>query len=224
MNSPVHPCHRGKSHKQPGWTTRPAWDSIEFSWLSYSDETHINDRGHILEKCLLPIHPGPTPTSHRFVNKRVFAFFPIAATKLRSLPPVQAKDLGQNVLKTAHPISLAMPPGLVTRTNSRTFHDPPTIQRFATELQHAQDGRNLSERRVPPIQTQPPALCATETEGATCILTPAQSVLSYETSPPTERLGLYDLPACSGATWFPGWKQAVEFCRRNPATRAPQDT
>ena len=155
-------------------------------------------------KAFFQITLGPPQHRTTLLTILYLPFFPTAASKFRSLPPVQAKNLGQTVLKTANPISPAMPPGLVTRTNSRTIHDLPPFQRFATELQHAQDGRSLSEPRVPPIHTQPPRLCATETEGSTCILTPAQSVLSYGTSPPTEHLGLYVLPACSEATWLPG--------------------
>ena len=94
---PVLPCHRGKSHKQSGLNNKASMDSNEFSWFSYSDETHIHDRGQILKKGLLPNYLGPTPTSYSFVDKIVFAFFPTAATKFRSLPPVQAKNLGPNV-------------------------------------------------------------------------------------------------------------------------------
>ena len=198
-------------------------ETNEFKWFSFSDENHLHDRAQILKEGLLPRHPWSTPTSC-FVDKFVFAFFPTAATKIRNLPPVHAKDLGQSVFETANPVSPTMPPCLVTRANSGTFHDLPPSLRFATRLPHVRGGSYLSEPHDPPIHTQPPTLCATRTEGSICILTPAQSVLSYETNPPTERHGIFALPACSGATWFPGLRRAAEFCRRNPATRTPQNT
>ena len=93
-------------------------ETNEFKWFSFSDDTHIHDRAQILKKGLLPRHPGSSPTSYTFVDKFVFAFFPTAASKIRNLPPIHAKNLRQTVLKTANPLSPAMPPCLVTRANS----------------------------------------------------------------------------------------------------------
>ena len=213
MNAPVHPCHRGKSHKQSGWTTRPAWDSIEFSWLSCSDETHIHDRGQILKKGLLPNHLGPTPTSHSFVDKIVCASLPIAATKLRSLPPVQTKDLGQTCSKLRTQFLLRC---------LQVWSREPTPVLFMIS-HHSAFRHRLAA--CPGWEESFRATCPARPYTAVSALCHRDGRFNlHRNTCATERLGLYDFPAYSGATWFPGRKQAVEFCRRNPATHAPQDT
>ena len=100
MNAHVHSCHRGKSHPNNQAEQQGQHEILSNSVGTQSDETRINDRGQTTKEVLLPNHTGPTKASHSFADEIVYPFFPIAATKLRSLPPIRAKDLGQNVIKT----------------------------------------------------------------------------------------------------------------------------
>ena len=96
MNLSTRATVENHTNNQAGQQGQHGFKRIQLVLIS--DETHIHDRGKILKKGLLPNHPGSTPTSYSFVDKIVFAFFPTAATMIRSLPPVQAKNLAETRL------------------------------------------------------------------------------------------------------------------------------
>ena len=107
------------SSNQPGHNVEPTITEA----ISTSDDTHIHDQGQIVKKGLSPKWLGSSPTPYSIMDKLTLAFFPTAATKIRSLPPVHTKDLGQTMFKTADPVFPAMSP--TVRTSSGTFHDFP---------------------------------------------------------------------------------------------------
>ena len=96
----------------------------------------------------------------------------------------------------------AMPPGLVTGTSPGAFHDFPPFHITPQNCSMSRMEGVFPEPRVQPNHTQLPTLCATRTEDLVCILTHAQSVSLCETSPPTERPGIFRPPSMQRSHLF----------------------
>ena len=82
-------------------------------------------KARLSRKAFLQSALGPPQQPYSIMDKLTLAYFPTAATKIRSLPPVHTEDLGQTMLKTANPVCPAMPPTVITRTSPGTFHNFP---------------------------------------------------------------------------------------------------
>ena len=212
--------------KQSGWTTRNQhWNSIEFSWHSQSDETRINDRGQITKEVLLPNHTlGPPQHRTALLTKLYFPLFqllrPSFAASHQSKPRILDKTCSklrtQFLLRCLQVWSREPTPVLFMISHHSAFR-----HRIA-----ACPGWEGSFRATCPAHpyTAASALCHRDGRFNLHLNACAERFVARNQS--THGTSWALRPPSIQRSHLVSWMETklLCFCRRNPATRNPQDT